>query len=521
MAAAASDGLSPGALWAKLREDWWVALGEGEQNRIRRAGWREQVETRSQQLKTVGTQSKTSSPLVLIAESDPADFLAGFLAALIEGWSVALGNPMWGTQEWESVGRLISPDLTWGEKIPRSLAVGHRTTPAASPKLGLCQSAILIPTGGSSGQVKFACHSWRSLMASVEGFLGRFSPNGEAISTCCVLPVYHVSGLMQILRAWVSGGQAAVMPFKRLIYDLCESSWDGGRGGGQQLGLAGFGGSVGAHPMDFLTGSNWFISLVPTQLERLLQSNQAAWLRQFQAVFLGGAPAWPTLMARAASQQIPLCLSYGMTETAAMVTALMPAVFLQGKRSSGQALPHVRVQILNNGQPVGAEEIGQVVVCSRAIAQTYYSSSSPSLPCAFSQNTFYTDDLGYISADGHLHISGRASNKIISGGENIFPAEVEAALRSTGQVKDVCVVGLPHPQWGEAVTAAYVPASSEVSAESLKQALAEPIPEESAPALSRYKHPKYWVPLQKLPRNAQGKLNRQQLLQQLLRQIPS
>ena len=110
----------------------------------------------------------------------------------------------------------------------------------------------------------------------------------------------------------------------------------------------------------------------------------------------------------------------------------------------------------------------------------------------------------YLDADGYLHITGRASEKIISGGENIFPAEVEAALRKTNQVLDVCVVGLPHPDWGEAVAAAYVPANETVSPATLKAALTY---------LSRYKHPKRWFSVPALPRNAQGKLNRSMVLE--------
>lgn len=513
MAKAASAGVSPAQLWDGLRRDWLIGLeerekGSGEEG----AGWREKVVDYRQQLKSATEDKLTPSPpLILIAESHPANFLAGFLAALIEGWSVALANPRWGTQEWESASRLIAPDLIWGSHIPLQMAGGQKrlvalkTMPEAGPEAGpescLSNPVILIPTGGSSGQVKFACHSWVSLISSANGFLRRFSPSGDPVSTCCVLPMYHVSGLMQVLRTWVSGGQIAIFPFKRLVSSgLAHNVSDGEQG---------------------LTFPNGFISLVPTQLEQLLQANHAAWLRQFQAVFLGGAPPWPTLLTRAANQQIPLCLSYGMTETAAMVTALMPADFLQGQRSSGQPLPHATIQIVKNSQPVPAGETGQIVVRSAAIAQTSHSNPHPlTLSPPHPHAPFYTDDIGHLTTDGHLHVTGRASSKIISGGENIFPAEVEAALRSTGHVKDVCVVGLPHPYWGEAVTAAYVPATPEVSASSLEQALTNPIPTASGPLLSRYKFPKYWVPLAALPRNAQGKLNRQTLLSQLAQKIP-
>ncbi|MEL7224505.1 MAG: AMP-binding protein, partial [Cyanobacteria bacterium J06576_12] len=245
----------------------------------------------------------------------------------------------------------------------------------------------------------------------------------------------------------------------------------------------------------------------------LLRANKAPWLASFHAILLGGAPPWPSLLKHAATHNLPLCLSYGMTETAAMVSATHPQDFLQGHPlGSGHAMPHAVIRIEKKGQALSAGEVGQVVVRSKSIALGYYNAPSPN----FAPNTFYTDDLGYLDADGTLHITGRASGKIISGGENIFPAEVEAALRSTGQVSDVCVVGLPHPTWGEAVSAAYVPAGESVSPNSLKTALVTPRDSDKGePLLSRYKVPKYWFALPHLPRNAQGKLNRSALLAQL------
>jgi o-succinylbenzoate---CoA ligase len=462
------------ALWETLQRPWLVDHHWQQ--------WAEQVICRCQQLAQQPQQSAASenSPavrsLLLLAEPNPTDFLAGFLAALLAGWDVALANPQWGTQEWRSVTRLVEPDMVWGIE----LEIPQKTASVVSRSLSVRSSAILIPTGGSSGEVKFVCHDWSSLMAAIAGFCDCF---GDApANTYCVLPLYHVSGLMQILRAWVSGGQVAIAPFKQLIEQL-EA-----------------GHSLVKHPQD------WFISLVPTQLERLMQADQSAWLSQFRAVFLGGAPPWPALLDRATNGQIPLCLSYGMSETAAMVTALSPTAFLKGDRSSGAALSHAKVQIVQDNRQLSAGEIGQIVVHSAAIAQGYYGVTSP----AFNPGVFYTDDLGYLSADGQLHITGRANHKIISGGENIFPVEVETALRDTGLVKDVYVLGWPDPQWGEAVMAVYVPASKKVNEEALRQALDQPLP-----ALSRYKLPKHWISLDALPRNAQGKLNRQALLTHL------
>jgi o-succinylbenzoate---CoA ligase len=101
---------------------------------------------------------------------------------------------------------------------------------------------------------------------------------------------------------------------------------------------------------------------------------------------------------------------------------------------------------------------------------------------------------------------GRASHKIITGGENVYPAEVEAALWETGWVVDVVVLGLPDREWGQVIGAAYVPVNSTITPDRLRSALGD--------WLSRYKIPKRWLPLTQIPRNAQGKVDRLALVTQ-------
>ncbi|MGC8712307.1 MAG: AMP-binding enzyme, partial [Leptodesmis sp.] len=116
---------------------------------------------------------------------------------------------------------------------------------------------------------------------------------------------------------------------------------------------------------------------------------------------------------------------------------------------------------------------------------------------------FQPDDIGYLDADGYLHLLGRNSDKIITGGENVFPAEVEAAIQATGLVSDVCVMGVSDRLWGQAITAFYSPIEPDLSIASLKAALQT--------RLSKFKHPKYWIAMTSLPRNAQGKINQAHL----------
>jgi O-succinylbenzoic acid--CoA ligase len=147
-------------------------------------------------------------PKILIAEQNPQRFLAAFLAAVAANCPVFLCNPNWVPQEWQQVFELIQPDLIFGQgaNIPTlhtPLPITHYPSP----------NHIMIPTGGSSGKIRFAVHTWETLMASVQGFHQYFGNN--QVNSFCVLPLYHVSGLMQFLRSLTTGGQLILHPSNR------------------------------------------------------------------------------------------------------------------------------------------------------------------------------------------------------------------------------------------------------------------------------------------------------------------
>ncbi|MEM1425305.1 MAG: AMP-binding protein, partial [Cyanobacteria bacterium P01_H01_bin.130] len=245
-----------------------------------------------------------------------------------------------------------------------------------------------------------------------------------------------------------------------------------------------------------------FISLVPTQLARLLEQPQAiAWLRQFRVILVGGAPAWPDLLERSRQARLPLAPTYGMTETAAQVATLKPQAFLKGYAGVGRPLPHVILHLT----PQAAEPIR---LSTSALAVGYWPGTaiapdSPSHP----PFQWMTGDLGRLDEAGYLSILGRRDDTILSGGENVMPQEVEAAILATGWAADVCVVGLPDPEWGQRVAALWVPRTDNKipSLEQWQGLLGD--------RLSRYKHPKTWRAVPRIPRNNRGKLNRTAIAQ--------
>ncbi|HLO85767.1 MAG TPA: 2-succinylbenzoate--CoA ligase [Nostocaceae cyanobacterium] len=404
---------------------------------------------------------KVNSPKIILAEREPVKFLASFLAACAVNCSIFLCNPDWGKQEWQQVLKLVQPDLILGIEHNYQSSIPHPQSPVPN--------AIMIPTGGSSGNIKFAMHTWDTLTASVQGFTEYFQI--KTVNSFCVLPLYHVSGLMQFIRSFTTNGKLVITPFKQLEQAA----------------------NYNIHP------SEYFISLVPTQLQRILDNpNLTQWLTQFNTVLLGGAAAWEELLKKAKSQQIRLALTYGMTETASQIATLKPEDFFQNKISSGKILPHAKVAIRNqSGEILDVNQIGNLTIQASSLALGYYPQIWDN------QNNFSVDDLGYLDEQGYLTIVGRNSNKIISGGENIYPIEIEAAIRKTHQVVDVCVIGVPDQYWGQAVTALYIPNHPNISAIEIQNQLKT--------ELSRYKIPKYWISLPTLPRNHQGKINYQEL----------
>ena len=218
---------------------------------------------------------------------------------------------------------------------------------------------------------------------------------------------------------------------------------------------------------------------------QFLLDNVPEWLSQFHTVLLGGAPAWKDLLQQAKKYNIPLSLTYGMTETASAIVTLKPQDFLAGNTSNGKVLPHAKVQIV--------EDTGIIKIFSESLCLGYY-------PNLFEQNYLITDDLGYFDNRGYLYLLGRNSHKIITGGENVFPSEVESAILATGLVRDVCVVGIEDKKWGQAVTAILVP--QDINNHSI-----DSIRENLRSRLSAYKLPKNWISVNSIPRNPQGKVN--------------
>lgn len=389
---------------------------------------------------------RDAAPRRLLLERDSVSFVAAVIATFLEEGprELLLGSDRWS-----------EPERDHANVVIRRLAAAEVSP---HPRLG-------IATGGTTGGLRFALHTWDSLAAAAVGLQAWLG--GGPINSVCCLPLHHVSGLMQVVRAFVSGGQIQLADWTLLERgDLpAVRSMDG------------------------------VISLVPTQLVRLLDRPAAVtWLRMMRAIFVGGAAADPALLARARQAGLRLAPCYGLTETAAQVTALAPEEFLAGRDDVGAPLPHAAVDVVDpaSGTPVPAGVAGRIRVRSASLFSGYAGEVAPPT------GGLVTGDRGLLDAAGHLTVLGRADRVINTGGEKVDPAEIEAAIRATGRAAAVAVCGVPDPEWGEAIVA--VLAGAQPGVESI-------LPGELRQHLAAHQIPKRWITVPALPLTAAGKID--------------
>jgi acyl-CoA synthetase (AMP-forming)/AMP-acid ligase II len=199
---------------------------------------------------------------------------------------------------------------------------------------------------------------------------------------------------------------------------------------------------------------------------------------------------------------------YGMTETTGTIVALPPEDHVEGldrMRSAGKALPGVELAILDaDGKRLPPGEVGEIATRSGSNMVGYWNLPEATARTLDGDGWLRTGDAGYMDKDGYLYIHDRIKDMIISGGENIYPAEVESAICDHPDVAEVAVVGIPDEQWGEAVKAIVVMKPG-------KAATASQIINFTRERIAGFKTPKTIDFIDALPRNASGKILRRHL----------
>jgi fatty-acyl-CoA synthase len=246
--------------------------------------------------------------------------------------------------------------------------------------------------------------------------------------------------------------------------------------------------------------------LVPAQLDMMMGSE-----RWREADFSGlrmistGSSTIPERISRAVhAKGVPLVQIYGATETCPIATYLTPEDAMRKPASAGKAAVHCEVRVIDErGNDVAQGISGEVVVKGPNLMRGYWNQPEATAQ-ALQDGWFYTGDMGYFDAEGFLYINGRKKDMIISGGENIYPAEIENVLGECADIVEVSVIGEADERWGEAVVAVVVRRpGSKLTEQGVLDLLRD--------RLARYKHPRKVVFAEALPRTALGKVKKDEV----------
>ena len=321
--------------------------------------------------------------------------------------------------------------------------------------------AVIMNTSATTGQFKSVPLRWGQIRAHVQAsqeVLGKT----EQDNWLMVLPIFHVSGLSILLRSLYNGTAVTILP----KYDE-------------------------AQVLKLIESENInMMSLVPTILTQLEPSISHHKLR---VILLGGEFIPMALIDACEKKSLPIYKTYGMTETFSQSVTFSVLDYPHKRDSVGKPLPGMQVRI----DKPDVDGVGEIHLTGPMV-MTGYIDKKPI------DGDLNTDDIGYVDEDGFVYILNRRKDLIISGGENIYPKELEDLVYTLPSVKECAVVPVPDPKWGQ------VPALF-VAFHDGESMTADEILSFMTKSLAKYKVPKYVKILPALPRNGTGKIVRNEL----------
>ncbi|MCR9104836.1 MAG: long-chain fatty acid--CoA ligase [Gammaproteobacteria bacterium] len=232
-------------------------------------------------------------------------------------------------------------------------------------------------------------------------------------------------------------------------------------------------------------------------------------LSSVQNFICGAAPVPESLIELYGARGVDFCQGYGLTETAPFSSFLTPEWAAAKLGSAGQPPIYSDTRIVDaDNNPLPPGEKGEICLRGPNIMKGYWNRPDATAEAIDAQGWFHSGDIGYVDEDGFLFICDRLKDMVISGGENVYPAEVEGALYKHEHIAEVAVIGLPDEKWGEAVTAV-------VALHEGRELTLEALREFAEPMLARYKLPLRLHVVDALPRNPAGKVLKFVLKEQL------
>jgi o-succinylbenzoate---CoA ligase len=325
-----------------------------------------------------------------------------------------------------------------------AVVTGTSETAAIDPS----DAASVLFTSGTSGRpkgVRLTIPNWEAAASASMQHLG----HGPADTWLLALPLHHVAGLSILVRSVYAGGAVRMLP--------------------------------GFDPVAFATHRRGVsvVSMVPTMLSRVLDVDPGPY-DGLKAVLLGGGPIPDRVLDRAGAAGLPVLPTYGLTETAGQVATLKPGAPLENK---AHPLPGVDLRI---------DPEGRIAVRGPMLSPGYVGE-----PDRGAEDWLVTGDLGTIDDDGALRVTGRADTIIVSGGENIDPAVVEATLLRVEGVQEALVAGLTSEEWGMEAVCLYVGQANPAQVETALRQI-----------LPGFMIPKRWRQVAGLPMTPLGKPDR-------------
>jgi o-succinylbenzoate---CoA ligase len=357
-------------------------------------------------------------------------------------------------------------------ELERSIAPGG--IPNESPRINLDREATVIYTSGTSGRPKGARITYGNLWYSAIASALHLGHHAKDV-WLAAMPLFHVGGLAILFRGVI--GAIPVVLHEQFDPDRALAATDDG-----------------------VT----LLAVVPTMLQRMLDARgDAPWSPSLRSVLLGGSAAPPRHVEECVRRGIPVAPTYGLTEATSQVTTLLPNLTPRKQSSAGLPLPLTEIRIVTESGVAPPGETGEIEVRGPTIFAGYVGEeTAPSHGMA--GGWFRTGDAGYLDSDGYLYVVDRRDDLIISGGENVYPAEIERVLREHPSVLDAGVIGVPDETWGSRPLAAVIWAGEPDRA---RLALLDHLQQQ----LPGYKIPDRFVLLNEIPRSASGKLLRRVL----------
>jgi len=363
-------------------------------------------------------------------------------------------------------------------------AQAHDFAPMEDTRTGGDTLAAILYTGGTTGRAKGVMLSHANFWCASMTRGAELNNSPDSV-TLLVAPLFHVAGLGRLIGQSIVGGACITMP---------------------QFRPAAVIEAIGRHGITD-------IIVVPSMLQSLLDdpSFHPVRVRSLDRIAFGAAPMPPDLLDRAlaAWPHAEFFQAYGLTETAGAVCINLPANHTAQARDSGRLASvgraglgaEIRV-VDEQGRDVPRGTVGEIVVRGPMVTCGYWRQPDTTAQ-ALRDGWFHTGDGGRMDTDGYLFIADRLKDMIISGGENVYPAEVEAALRGHPAVADAAVIGIPDERWGEAVHAVVVLRAAHADREA---ALRDELVAACRRQLAGYKCPRSIEFTAALPLSAAGKV---------------